>query len=90
MKNYDRAKTLWMPQDIHIGSQTIGEKINQCKVALVSKHLSKEVRVMLHGVLSTYTLIFERTLVTWKNNLVDIKIQPNAKTYHTYLYPVPR
>ena len=42
---------------------------------------------MLHNVLSKYEFLFNGTLGTCKTIPLDIKLQPDAKPYHTKPYP---
>ena len=45
---------------------------------------------MLRDVLNKDEFLFNGTKVTWKTRLVDMELQPGAKTYHSKPYPVSR
>ena len=55
-----------------------------------SKHLNNNKQSILRDILNQYEFLFNGTIVTWKTRLVDMELQPGAKTYHSKPYPMPR
>ena len=66
------------------------EKANLDEIATSCTHLDSVKQQELKQILTKHETLFDGTLGTWKDELYDIELKPDAKPYHARSFPIPR
>ena len=65
------------------------ERVEFHQIVSACTHLSETERKQLHNVLQEYETLFDGTLGFWNHEEYNIELQPDAKPYHAWAYPIP-